>query len=188
MVAAHTPTSGHSPRPSLRYQASAGPQRPPKRGEFAELAAGRQKGRTPSRTLATRHHIVRLTPNTALMAAHSDGISLHCACTGAESATAADAVVLITTRGPDDRLCQQLVGRAEDWSDAACAVSALPVTADAPPPSLRWCTRDATGTRVRASRRRSSAGYPVRGHRTVRRLPMSTSRRPPTRDDATAAR
>ena len=41
-----------------------------------------------------------------------------CAYTGAESIAAADSVVLITARVPNDGLYQQLLARTDDWSDA----------------------------------------------------------------------
>ena len=56
---------------------------------------------------------VTLTPNTALTAVHGDGVSLQCAYTGAESTAAADSVVLVTARLPNDGLYQQLLARTE---------------------------------------------------------------------------
>ena len=75
---------------------------------------------------------VTLTPNTALTAVHGDGVSLQCAYTGAESTTAADSVVLITARLPNDDLYQQLLARTEDWSDAGVRSVRAAGDADAP--------------------------------------------------------
>ena len=75
---------------------------------------------------------VTLTPNTALTAVHGDGVSLQCAYTGAESTTAADSVVLITARLPNDDLYQQLLARTEDWSDAGVRSVCAAGDADAP--------------------------------------------------------
>ena len=75
---------------------------------------------------------VTLTPNTALTAVHGDGVSLQCAYTGAERTAAADSVVLVTARLPNDGLFQQLLARSDDWSDAGVRSVRIAGDADAP--------------------------------------------------------
>lgn len=75
---------------------------------------------------------VTLKTNFALTAVHGDGVSLQCAYTGTESTAAADSVVLITARLPNDSLYQQLLARTDDWSDAGVRSVRTAGDADAP--------------------------------------------------------
>lgn len=65
------------------------------------------------------------------------GVTLGCVWTGARSATPADAVMLVTSRTPQDALYQEL--RARDWR--AAGVRSLKVIGDAAAPGpIAWAT------------------------------------------------
>ena len=55
---------------------------------------------------------------TALDAVSEGSITASCVFTGRTEEIEADAVVLVTSRAPEDRLARELAARADDWKDA----------------------------------------------------------------------
>ena len=61
---------------------------------------------------------VRLRCSTTVLGASDGGLRTACAYTGTESEIEADALVLVTSRLPDDSLASELFARREQWADA----------------------------------------------------------------------
>lgn len=76
---------------------------------------------------------VRITAFRALQAIEAGAVTLECVHTGALETVAADGVVLVTARLPEDQLAQALRARAADWADAGLA--AVTVIGDALAPA-----------------------------------------------------
>ena len=55
---------------------------------------------------------------TALDAIAAGAVTVSCVFTGRTEEIEADAVVLVTSRAPEDRLARELAARAGDWADA----------------------------------------------------------------------
>jgi len=66
-------------------------------------------------------------------------VTLGCTWTGATSALAADAVVMVTSRLPHDALYQDLRARQAEWADAGVKSVQLIGDAAAPGP-IAWAT------------------------------------------------
>jgi dimethylamine/trimethylamine dehydrogenase len=80
---------------------------------------------------------VNVLPSKAPEAIGADGVTLGCTWTGARTAVPADAVVLVTSRTPNDALYFEL--RARDWRDAG--IQSLKVIGDAAAPGpIAWAT------------------------------------------------
>jgi len=85
-------------------------------------------------SLGVRCHLSR-----APVAVLGDGLRLACTWTGAETDMAADAVVMVTSRLPQDALWQELRARRAEWEGAGIARIA-PVGDVAAPGPIAWAT------------------------------------------------
>ncbi len=75
----------------------------------------------------------------ALAAVHDDHVETECIYTRARSSLAAEAVVYVTSRDPNDALWQTLKGRKADWADAG--IQSIKVFGDAEAPApIAWAT------------------------------------------------
>jgi dimethylamine/trimethylamine dehydrogenase len=82
---------------------------------------------------------VRVYTNKAPETIGRNEVTLGCTWTGAQSTLAADAVVMVTSRIPHDRLYHDLRARQSDWADAGILSVKLIGDAAAPGP-IAWAT------------------------------------------------
>lgn len=82
---------------------------------------------------------VTIVPTRALRAVHDDHVETECIYTGAGSTIAADAIVYVTSRAPNDEVWQALKSRKADWADAGIGSIRVFGDAEAPAP-IAWAT------------------------------------------------
>ncbi len=82
---------------------------------------------------------VRLVTQRAVVAGRAGLVETECAVTGARAEMAADALVLVTAREPEDALWRALKARRADWADAGIASVRVIGDAEAPTP-IAWAT------------------------------------------------
>ena len=75
---------------------------------------------------------IEIVPHRVLDEVKDDGVVASCAFTGASRQVAADSVVLVTSRLPDNGLCRELVARREEWDRARIETVQCIGDADAP--------------------------------------------------------
>ncbi|MEM7426445.1 MAG: FAD-dependent oxidoreductase [Pseudomonadota bacterium] len=82
---------------------------------------------------------VKIVTARALSAVQDDSLETECIYTGARSELAADALVYVTSRDPNDDVWQALKARKADWADAG--ISSVKVFGDAEAPApIAWAT------------------------------------------------
>lgn len=82
---------------------------------------------------------VTIVPTRALRAVHDTHVETECIYTRTVTDIAADAIVYVTSRTPNDDLWQDLKGRRDDWADAG--IQSIKVFGDAEAPApIAWAT------------------------------------------------